>query len=233
VAKITRKQLKQDRFAEEVTHSVSYVSGHRKQVTIAAVVAIAIGVGAAMWVGYQRRRAGEAREAFHAALEKFHGAVETEPRLGRVTFSTSIEKYREVRAALEKVASDFSGHAEGSGARYYLALVDIEQKQDQEGEEKLKAVVDSGHEQFAAMARLALGDLYVRQGKLDEARVHYQYLIDHPSDFVPKARAQLALARAIAATSPEEARKMLEELRQQAGPVAGAAITTLREVPDM
>ena len=55
--RLTRKELKSDRFALEVQHSVQYVSGHRQQLVrwggiAAAVIVIVVGVFA--YLNYQR-----------------------------------------------------------------------------------------------------------------------------------------------------------------------------------
>ena len=59
MAKITRKQLKKDRFAEEVRHSVSYVSTHRNSMIAAAAALVVITGGIYGYVTY--RRAAELR----------------------------------------------------------------------------------------------------------------------------------------------------------------------------
>ena len=57
MARISRKQLKQDRFVEEVGQSVVYVSSHRKQLLIWGGVAIALVIAIASYAGYRRTRA--------------------------------------------------------------------------------------------------------------------------------------------------------------------------------
>ena len=67
--KLTRKELKSDKFALEVQHSVEYVSEHRRQmiqwaVPAAALVLIVIGV---FW--YRSYQHDARQEALHATLQ--------------------------------------------------------------------------------------------------------------------------------------------------------------------
>ena len=66
--KLTRKELKSDKFAQEVQHSVEYVSGHRRQMVQwglpgIAVVLIIIGV---FW--YRNHQHGVRQEALRSAM---------------------------------------------------------------------------------------------------------------------------------------------------------------------
>ncbi len=230
MARISRKQLKQDRFVEEVGESVSYIASHRNRVIAGSVIVIALVIGVTSYGGYRRHQATEARRAFHSAMDLFHGVVEAEQRVGFVTFTTYAEKYRRTTEALEQVSKDFPSQPEGAAAEYYLALLEVEQDKFQEAQKRLEELLPRADEETAALARLTLGELSVRQGKLEDARKYYQYVIEHPTTLVPKQRAQLALARALVDSSPDEARALLDELVKQSGPVAVAAGATLREL---
>jgi len=52
----------------------------------------------------------------------------------------------------------------------------------------------------------------------------------HPTIFVSKEQAAIALARGIAPSKPAEARKLLEPLRTQPGAISQAAISTYAEL---
>ena len=232
MAKISRKQLKEDRFAQEVGTSVEYVSHHRKQVIVAAVLIGAVIVGIAGFMRYRSQQADEARKAFQEAMNLYHGELETdEPQMGVVTFATNIEKNARVTEALEGVTRDFPNRFEGWAARYYLALHQIEQGNAEEGQKQLEAVTQGGDEEIASLARLALAHLLKTQGKNDEARQIYQYLVDHPTDLVAKPRSQLLLAELLIESDPQQARTLLESLQTMPGAISVSAISLLPRLP--
>ena len=230
MAKISRKSLKRDEIGEDLAGSVSYLVEHRNKVILAAVLAMVIGAGLAFYLGHRRTQRAEARKTLQAAIELYHGRVETEQRIGIVTFTTTIERRTRSTEAFEAVKRQFPGTPEADGAEHYLALLDIEEEKYQEAQPRLEAASRSSDEETAALARFALAELYERLGKDAEAREQYQYLVDHPTTLVPKGRAQLALARHLLTREPERAREILNELIQQPGVLGGAATATLREL---
>jgi hypothetical protein len=229
VAEFSRKKLKQDRFAQVVGQEVALFQKHRTAITIAAVVIVAAILGGYSYQAYRERVADEASTQFLAAVRLYHGVVTTEQRPGFITFTTSGERQRRCTEAFEQVIKDYSGRDEAVGARYYLGLLDLEQGKFPEGEEKLKEAMNDGGP-YGALARLSLADALADQGKADDARKEYQYLIEHPTPIVPKERAQLQLARMLADTDPAAAKPILEELMAQPGPVSVSAGTTLRQI---
>jgi tetratricopeptide (TPR) repeat protein len=230
VAKISRKSLKRDEIREELADSVGYLVAHRNKVIVAAVLAIVIGAGIAFYLGHQRTQRAEARKALQDAIELFHGQVNTETRIGIITFTTTIERRTRTTEALEGVKQQYPGTGEADTAEYYLALLDIEQEQYQEAQQKLESAIQSDDPEAAGLARMALGDVYERLEQDTEAREQYQYMVDHPTQMVPKERAQLALARFLTSREPEKAKEILNELIQKPGVLGGAATAALREV---
>jgi hypothetical protein len=229
VSQFSRKKLKQDRFAEVVGQEVALFQRHRTTITIVAVALIAAIVGGYSYASYRQRAAQEATDALLSAIRLYHGAVTTEPRPGRITFTTSGERLRRTTEALEGVIQDYSGTDEATGARYYLGLLDIEQEKYDEAQQKLEQAISDGGP-YAGLARLVLADALAERGQVDDARKHYDALIQNPTETVPKERAQLALARMLVDHDPEAARPILEELMAQPGAVSVAAGTTLRQI---
>ena len=229
MAEFSRKQLKQDRFAEVVGREVALFQRHKTSITIAAVAVIAAILGGYSYSAYRAQQAMEAKAAFMSAVRLYGGVVTTEPRPGFITYTTASERQRRVTEALEGILNDFPNREEAAGAYYYLGLLDIEQQKDDEAKADLEQAIAKGGE-YASMARLVLADLQGRSGQIEEAKKHYQALIDNPSGLVPKERAQLALARMLADKDPEAAKPLLEELMAQPGAVSVAASTTLRRI---
>ncbi len=230
MARISRKQLKHDRFVEEVGQSVVYVSSHRKQMLIWGGVALALIIAIFSYAGYRRTRAAEAKAELQKAVEMYHGKVDTQEQPGGITFPTTIARVRDTTEQLGKVSSEYADREEAVAADYYLALLEIEQEKVEEAQQRLEGLAD-GKSEYASLARLALADLYARRQEDELARRHYQYLIENPTRVVPKSRAQLALARYLSATDKEEeAKTILEEMMKQPGEAGISAGTTLTEL---
>ena len=134
----------------------------------------------------------------------------------------------ELKDSYDTVIIGGGGH--GLAAAYYLALLEIEREKLEEAQKRLGGIVGNKGE-YPAMARLALADLHARRQEDEQARRHYQYLIDNPTRVVPKSRAQLALARYLSTTDKEEeAKTILEEMMKQPGEEGISAGTTLTEL---
>ncbi len=227
--RITRKTLKQDKFATEVTESVEYLAEHRRQALIyggAIVAALALGAGIYFYI---QRQGDASHEALAKALVVERALVTEEDRPGRVTFKTEAEKNAKALKEMETVVKDYPRSKEAKIARYYIGLTQFQMGNKEQARKELEKLAGEGSE-MAALARLALADVYASTGKDEEARKIYDNLIKNPSDMVSENRALLAKAQYLSARQPEEARKLLNDLVRRSGPVAAAAGNMLREL---
>ena len=119
MAKISRKELKRDRFVQEVGQSVAFVSSHRRQLLLGGGGAIVLIVGALTWAGYRETNQQEAHAALQKGIEMYHGKVDTEQQLASITFPTAIARFRDTREQFEKVIADHAGGEPEIGAGYY------------------------------------------------------------------------------------------------------------------
>ncbi|HWR51750.1 MAG TPA: tetratricopeptide repeat protein [Bryobacteraceae bacterium] len=227
--RITRKELKQDRFAQEVGHTVEFLGEHRRQAIRIGIIAVAIillVVGVLAWRRYQQTNRAV---ALSAAFEIHNGSVGANPYSFR-TFNTAEEKRKAELQAFGDLAAKYPGTSEGVIAEYYLGVLAADQGNLGEAEKHFKVVVDEGDNNYASLARLTLADLYQAQNKPAEAESLLRKVVDKPSDFVSKEQAQIALARVLMKTKPDEARKLLEPLRTERSAVSRAAITLLGDL---
>jgi TolA-binding protein len=230
--RITRKSLKDDRFAAEVTHSVEYLSEHRRQALTYGGIALVLLVALVGGYLYYQNRQSAAHEALYKALETYRAVVTEGERPGFVTYRTDQEKNEAALKAFQAVASGYSGAEEARVARYYLGLVYRDMGKLPEAAKELEGFIGgrTDKDEVTSLARLALADIYASEGKTSEARKHYEFLIQNPSTAVPEPRAQLAMARLLQKQQPEEARKLLQELTKRTGVAGVAATTMLREL---
>jgi predicted negative regulator of RcsB-dependent stress response len=228
--RITRKTLKQDRFATEVTESVEYIAEHRRQAMlyggiVVAVVALALGI-----YFFREYRTNRIHQLLATALETEHGVVSDQEVPGRPSFRTAQEKNTRALHQFEDLAREYPRSAEGQIARYYIGLVYFDMGRAADAEKQLERVGAEGSGGVPSLARFALAEVYLSERKDDDARKVYEALLKNPTDMVPQSRVQLALADYWRSRNPSEARKILLQLVRSQGPVSGAAGNMLREL---
>ena len=211
--KLTRKELKSDKFALEVQHSVEYVSQHRRQMVrwagpAIAVVLIVVGI---LW--YRNYKHNERQEALHAAMLIQNSTIGTSPSQYVVSFPTAEARKAAVIKTWRDFAAKYSGTQEGGIAEFYLGTNAADDGNLPEAAKRFQAAVDSGSGPYASEAKLALAQVYGAQGKLNEGERLIQSVIDHPTVLVSKDAAILALADLIKTSDPQRAKKLVDPLR--------------------
>ena len=89
----------------------------------------------------------------------------------------------------------------------------------------------NGDERYAPLAKLSLADVYFAEGKVDQAQKVLEDLAAHPTLFVSKEQAQIALARGLIPVKPAEARKILDPLRITPGAAGQVALQLYGQLP--
>jgi predicted negative regulator of RcsB-dependent stress response len=213
VDKLTRKELKSDKFALEVQHSVEFVAQHRRQmfrwgVPAAVVVLIVIGV---LW--YRNRQHDVRQEALHAAMQVQNSTVGASQSEYVVTFPTAEARQTAVLKAWRDLAAQYPGTREGGIAEFFLGSNASDEGNLPEAAKHFKAAIDSSDAADASEAKLALAQIYAAQGKLNDGVNLIQSVIDHPTVTVSKDAATLALAELIRTTDPKRAHQLVDPLR--------------------
>jgi len=232
VDKITRHDLKTDKFAQEVGLTVEFLSLHRQQAVrygaIAAAV-LAVVVGGYFYLKYQK---GVRQRELRAASEIYEATVGAAPADNPYLkmFPTQAEKDRAVEKALGDLAARHAGKDEGAIARYYLAIIAADEGRMLEAEKAFQEVADTGDVNYASLAKFALAQMYQGQGKTAQAEQLLRGLVEKPTVMVSKEQATIALGRLLGAAKPAEARKLLEPLRGERSAVSRAALTALSEI---
>jgi predicted negative regulator of RcsB-dependent stress response len=231
VDRITRKELKQDKFALEVGQTVEYVSAHRKQLirygTAAALVLLAV----SSIYAWRRHSAAEREEALGAALEIQQTEVGAPAGPSGKVFSTEQAKTKAEIAAFTDVAAKYPDSEQGAIAQYYLGTIAANDGNMKAAEQALKEVINSGYTNYASLAKLSLAQIYKAQGKISDGETLIRSVMDHPTNFVSKDEATIALARLIMSTKPAEARKLLEPLRAARPAISRYAMSELSAMP--
>jgi len=233
MARISRKELKTDEFAAEVSKTVEFVQTNRQRLIAAGVVvAVLVIVGGGGYTWYTKRAEG-ASEALGNAMRTYHAPVRPvslSDAPGELVFGTDNQRATQALTEFQAVADKYSWMRVGKTAQYYAGLCQTTLGNLPEAEKQLNAVASSSDSFVAPLAKMALANLYARENKTAQAQQLYQDLIDHPSDSLPKATAQLALAEFLQPTKPAEADKIFKDVAaSNPGPDVAELIAKARQ----
>ena len=217
--KALQNVIKHDQFVEKVGEASEYVFGHKKQVVLYAVIAVVVAaLGYGGWT-YMKAKETERHLAFGEAM----GVAQS-------TTSRTPAEEKKVIDAFTKVSSAYPGSKEGSLSLYMLGMLDLERGDTAAGEKKLKEVV-AGDKEAASLAKFTQAELAYGQGKPADAEALLRDLVANPTHLMPVEQSTLQLARYIAKSKPEEARKLLEPLRTARSPISTPALEILGTLP--
>jgi len=231
VARITRKELKTDKFALEVEHTVDFFEEHQADIVRYAIAAAVVAALVAGIIWYRGHQHNVRQEALAHALQIESAPVGGAPPGTPLTFPTQDAKDKEATKAFSELAAKYSGSDEGYIAEYYLGSMASDKGNLPEAERRFKSVADSAGARYASLAKLSLGQVYFAEGKASLGEQTLRSLIKHPTDFVSADQATIVLAKQLAPTKPAEARKLLEPLRTARTSVSQVAIQALNDLP--
>jgi TolA-binding protein len=233
VDRLSRKELKKsDVFQVEVQHGVEYVAEHRQQMIRYGAIAAAVLVLAGAVYAYTAHQHNVRQSELRTALDIANANVGSSQSEFVTSFPTQEEKDKAMQKAFSELASKYPNSEEGAIAKFYLGVAASDRGDVREAEKWWKQVSESGYKEVASQAKFSLAQIYASQGRLTDAETLLRGLMDHPTAFVSTDQAKIALARLIAPSRPEEARKLLEPLRTKQGAVGRIALTVLSEIPN-
>jgi len=229
--RITRKELKSDKFALEVEQTVDFVTEHRRELTLYGSIAAAVAL-VAVGIYFYRGHEHTIRENALGEAVQMQEAPIGPPASGtRLSFPTEVAKRSAVTKVFSDIAARYPGSSEGAIAKYYLGSIAADQGKMPDAEKLFQEAANTGDKNYGPLARFSLAQAYFADGRPADAEKILRDLMQHPSVFVSKEQATIALAKGIAPTRPDEARKLLEPLRTGGGAVSQAAITAVGELP--
>ena len=231
--RITRKELKSDKFAQEVSHTFRFLSEHPAEVKKYGAIAAAVLVLAGGLFFYFRYQESARRAALEHALNLDDASVgpQQNPVLGQANFPTQADKDKAIKEAFLNLSSKYHGSQEGAIATLYMGGVAADQGNLAEAEKFYKDAADSAPAAYASVAKMSLAQIYASEGKTADAEKLLRGLIDKPTVFVSKEEATIVLGQLLVHSNPQEARKLLEPLRGSRTAVSSKAIATLGLIP--
>jgi predicted negative regulator of RcsB-dependent stress response len=231
VARITRKELKTDKFALEVGHTVDFFEEHHTDIVRYGAAALAVAVIVILFLVYRSHEHTVRQEALAKAIAVQEAPVGQASPGASLSFPTQDAKDKEAIKVFSELAAKYSGTDEGYIAEYYLGCIAADEGKLGEADKRFSAVANSAGKQYASLAKLSLGQLYFSEGKPKPGEEMLRSLMDKPTVFVSKDQAAIVLARVLAPTKPNEARKLLDPLRAKSGPISQAAIQAYGDLP--
>jgi predicted negative regulator of RcsB-dependent stress response len=228
VARITRKQLKSDKFAQEVGLTVTFFEEHKEEITRYGAIIAVVGLLLAGYLYYQRKQHGVREEALTKAIQVQEAPVGPTAN-GGPGFPTQEAKDREALRVFSDLRNKYAGNEEGEIAEYYLGAIQADQGRLAEAEKSFQEAA-KGSQNYASLAKLSLAQIYFAGGRSDLGEKTLRELIAKPTIFVSKEQAAITLARYLMPTKPAEARKLLDPLRKVPGAVGQMAIQAYGEV---
>jgi lipopolysaccharide biosynthesis regulator YciM len=230
--KVHRRDLKHDKFVEQVGHTVEYAEHHKSQVILWGSIGLAVIVVAFGAYFYMSHAATVRAEDLSAAMKVQDaqiGPANSSPYI--TSFPTQADKNTAVAKALTEVMNKYPSKREGLIARFYLGVLYADQGKLSDAESTWKVVADSGDKEYASQAKLSLAQLYEVQGRYSDGEKLLRPLVDNPTMMVSKEQATIALAHLLSHTQVDQARKLLEPLRTERSAVSRMALTALAELP--
>ncbi len=206
-----KEQLQHDQFSDAVSDVVGYALSHRQAFIRWSIVAIVVLVlvGGGFW--YSSYKRSLMVQDLQAAFEVANAQVGPANQYAK-TFPAQDAKTEAAIKAFTNVVNKDAGTREGYIAQYYRGTL-LAQKNDLKGAESDLRAVAASNTESAALAKIALAQVYAGENKISEARALLQSLVNKPADLVSKAQAQVLLAHLDEKTNPQLAKSILQSLK--------------------
>jgi hypothetical protein len=243
LAKLSRRELKEDRLRTAFEDYEAFAKEHAKEI-VASIVIILVVMGAVFGVRtLTNSMEATANAKLAAALDTFHAYVgSASPGLasqGTQTFGTDQEKYK-------KALSEFQAVTQVTGvekllpqikamriARCYAGMCEAHLGNGASAVKTLQESARDSDPSIASLAKLALAGEYAKSGKDADAIKIYQELSDHPTSTVPRSTALLALAGVYRGSQPAQARQIYERLEKDYGTDASLAAELKQQISSL
>jgi predicted negative regulator of RcsB-dependent stress response len=230
VKRQTRKQLKTDKFAQDVGLTFSFLNEHRAESIRYGLIGLAVVLLAVGYYFYSRHQATGREEALAAAMKIDQAIIAAKPTPTNINFATKEEKDKARTQAFSDLATKYRGTAEGAVGGIFIGAEKADKGDFAAAEKIYKDVMDSAPEEYSAQARISLAYVYSSEGKPQDAEKLMRYLVDHPTALVSKEQATLELGDILSKSNCKEALKLIEPLRSSRTAISKIALTEVGRI---
>jgi tetratricopeptide (TPR) repeat protein len=212
----TRRQLKEDKFAETAQGAAQWASGHRQTVVWALGAVIVIVLAATGIFTWRNRQIDNGNDELAAGMRILTAPLTAQATPGQntQTFNSIAERGKAAEKKFKEIEDKYSMFGPGKVAHYLRGSALIEAGDMAGAEQEIKTAADSGDKDLAALAKMALADLYRNSNRQADAVKLYKEVADHPTASVSKATAQLGLAEIYESTDPQQAKAIYQQLKK-------------------
>jgi|ERR1700683_484801 len=194
---LSRKDLKKDEIREGLAQGATSLLEHQKGAAIFLGVCLVVLAAVLAWRFYSEHQNTKSAAGFADATTVFKAPLRTagdQPDPGTLTFADEKVKFAEAARRFEAVAQKYPRTKSGQMSAYYAGL--CYEKLDNTGQAAkwLNQEANSGDPDISSLAKLELAQLDDKLGKKSDAEQIYKDLMAHPTVFVAKPVAMLALA---------------------------------------
>jgi hypothetical protein len=213
----TRRQLKEDKFAETAQGAALWATGHRSLV-VWALGLIIVGVLAVAGVfTWRSRQIEQANIELAAAMRTFDAPLRPPgtPAGDTPSFTSISERAKAAEKEFKATADKHSLVPPGKIARYLHGVALMQAGDTAAAEQELKTAAGFRDQDVATLAKMALASIYRSSNRQSEAANIYKDIAQHPSSTVSKASAQLELAGMYETTDPQQAATIYQQLQKE------------------
>jgi hypothetical protein len=215
----TRRQLKEDKFADTAQGAALWATGHRQTVILVVGVVLVAVVATASVMAWHGRQTDQANTELSAAMRTFEAPLVpagTPPAPGdnSPTFTTIADRAKAAEKQFGAIADKYSSVSPGRISRYLRGIALLQAGDKAGAEQDLKTAAGFSDKDVAGLAKMALASIYRTSNRNPEAIAIYKELADHPTATVPKSQAQLELAGVYETTDPQQAALIYQQLQK-------------------
>lgn len=206
-----------DQFVLATEHSLQWARTNRQTSYLIGGLALLLLIVITVGYSLYEHRTAEAQTAFGQAMQTYQTPlVRPDQPLppGMKGFNSAKDRAAKANVQFLDVAHRFGMTEPGKLALYFSGVTYMEEGQNGQAEDTLRKVASGWNADTAALAKLALAQLYGQTGRNDQAVTLYQELAKGHAATVPPGLAQLQLAALYTAEGKnEEARHIYAELK--------------------
>ena len=230
MSRITRKELKTDKFALEVEHGISFFEHHKNEAVKYGAIGIAVVVLIVGYTIYQRGQHVNRQQALATAIRVQEAPVGKPPLAARPSPRRK-PRTRNRSASLPRCKPSTRAARRARS----LSIIWARSRPTRENWPRRRSSFRKWRRRAMKNTRRSPSSPWPRStfadGRADQGEKVLRDLIANPTIFVSSDQATISLARLLARKKPAEARKLMDPLRTRAGSVGQVALTLLAELP--